>query len=83
MDTQGAQARPQSRSRVPTAGADGEARAGCTIQMPLPVLAVLGDIRQVFYGLCISTGMQVFQPKEADRDVLCGPKGRHQPERTA
>ena len=55
-----------------------------SIQVPLPVLAVLGDIRQAFHGLCISTGMQVLQAmQEADRDALCGPKGRHQRERTA
>ena len=55
-----------------------------SIQVPLPVLAVLGDVRQAFHGLCISTGMQVLQAmQEADRDALCGPKGRHQPDRTA
>jgi len=55
-----------------------------SIQVPLPVLAVLGDVRQAFHGLCISTGMQVLQAmQEADRDALCGPKGRHQPEREA
>ena len=55
-----------------------------SIQVPLPVLAVLGDVRQAFHGLCISTGMQVLQAmQEADRDALCGPKGRHQPERAA
>ena len=32
-----------------------------SIQVPLPVLAVLGDVRQAFHGLCISTGMQVLQ----------------------
>ena len=55
-----------------------------SIQAPLPVLAVLGDVRQAFHGLCIATGMQVLQAmQEADRDAWCGPKGRHQPERTA
>ena len=55
-----------------------------SIQVPLPLLALLGDVRQAFHGLCISTGMQVLQAmQEADRDVLCGPKGRHQSERTA
>ena len=55
-----------------------------SIQVPLPVLAVLGDVRQAFHGLCISTGMQVLQAmQEADRDVLCGPKASHQIERAA
>ena len=32
-----------------------------SIQVPLPVLAVLGDVRQAFHGLCITTGIQVLQ----------------------
>lgn len=49
-----------------------------SIQVPLPVLAVLGDIRQAFHGLCISTGMQVLQAmQEADRDG----RGRRRPAR--
>ena len=56
-----------------------------SIQVPLPVLAVLavlGDVRQAFHGLCISTGLQVFHAmQEADRDALCrrdltSPSGR-------
>ena len=47
-----------------------------SIQVPLPVLAVFGDVRQAFHRLCISTGMQALQAmQEADRDVLCGPSG--------
>ncbi len=37
-----------------------------------------------FHGLCITTGMQVLQAMmEGDREDLCGPKGRHQEERSA
>ena len=55
-----------------------------SIQVPLPVLGVLRDVRQAFHGLCISTGMQVLQAMmEDDRDAVCGPKGQHQAERTA
>lgn len=55
-----------------------------SIQVPLPVLGVLTGVRQAFHGLCIRTGMQVLQAMmEADREALCGPKGRHQAARTA
>ena len=54
-----------------------------TIQVPLPVLGVVNGVRKAFHGLCIATGMQVLEAMmEADREVLCGPKGRHQVERT-
>ena len=55
-----------------------------TIQVPLPVLGVLEGVREAFHGLCITTGMQVLQAMmEGDREDLCGPKGRHQEERSA
>ena len=55
-----------------------------SVQVPLPVLGVLTGVRQAFHGLCIRTGMQVLQAMmEADREALCGPKGRHQAARTA
>ena len=55
-----------------------------TIQVPLPVLGVVNGVREAFHGLCIATGLQVLEAMmEADREVLCGPKGRHQVERPA
>ena len=55
-----------------------------TIQVPLPVLGVINGVRESFHGLCIATGLQVLEAMmEADREVLCGPKGRHQVERPA
>ena len=55
-----------------------------TIQVPLPVLGVMNGVREAFHGLCIATGLQVLEAMmEADREVLCGPKGRHQVERPA
>ena len=55
-----------------------------TIQVPLPVLGVVNGVREAFHGLCIATGLQVLEAMmEADRQVLCGPKGRHQVERPA
>ena len=53
-----------------------------TIQVPLPVLGVVNGVREAFHGLCIATGLQVLEAMmEADREALCGPKGRHQVER--
>ena len=55
-----------------------------TIQVPLPVIGVVHGVREGFHGLCIATGLQVLEAMmEADREVLCGPKGRHQVERSA
>ena len=41
--------RRTSRGRAATSGS-------VSIQVPLPVLAVLGDVRQALHGLCIATG---------------------------
>ena len=50
-----------------------------TVEVPLPVLGVLGETREAFHELCIRTGQQVLLAMmEADREALCGPKGRHQ-----
>ena len=55
-----------------------------TIQVPLPVLGVVNGVREAFHGLCVATGLQVLEAMmEADREALCGPKGRHQVERAA
>ncbi|MCY3819244.1 MAG: hypothetical protein OXH52_07770 [Gammaproteobacteria bacterium] len=52
--------------------------------MPLPVLGVVNGVREAFHGLCIATGLQVLEAMmEAEREVLCGPKRRHQAERGA
>ena len=55
-----------------------------TIQVPLPVLGVVNGVREAFHGLCIATGLHVLEAMmEADQQILCGPKGRHQVERPA
>ena len=52
--------------------------------MPLPILGVVNGVREAFHGLCIATGLHVLEAMmEADREVLCGPKGCHQVERPA
>lgn len=55
-----------------------------TVQLPLPVLGTLLDAKSAFFELCIETGRRVLMAmQETDREVLCGPKGRHDPQRSA
>ena len=45
----------------------------------MPLLGVLTDTREAFHELGVRTGQQVLLAMmEADREALCGPKGRHQ-----
>lgn len=55
------------------------------VQVPLPVLSVLANAENAFFDLCIEVGQQVFSAlmEQDRREVLCGPKGRHDPERRA
>ena len=62
----------------------GPAGRSLTVQLPLPVLGVLGDTREAFHALCIRTGQEVLMAMmEAEREALCGPKGPHQEHRRA
>lgn len=46
------------------------------VQFSLPVAGVLRDVRSAFFGLCINSGKAVLAAMmEAERTVLCGPKG--------
>ncbi len=55
-----------------------------TVQVPLPLLAVLADAKTAFFGLCLTAGQQVFQTlMEQDRLQLCGPKNVPDPDRQA
>src|SRR4030095_1569871 len=55
-----------------------------TVQVPLPLLAVLQDTRTAFFGLCLDAGQQVLGTMmEEDREQLCGPKHVPNPERRA
>ncbi len=55
-----------------------------TVQVPLPLLAVLADAKTAFFGLCLTAGQQVFQTlMEQDRLQLCGPKNVPDPARQA
>jgi transposase-like protein len=52
--------------------------------VPLPLLAVLADAKTAFFGLCLTTGQQVFQTlMEEDRERVCGPKHVPNPDRQA
>ena len=55
-----------------------------SVQLPLPLVDVLADMKTSFFGLCLTAGQQVFQAMmEQDREQLCGPKNRPNPERHA
>jgi putative transposase len=46
------------------------------VQMSLPMVGVLRDVRHAFFGLCVQAGKQVLAAMmETDRQALCGPKG--------
>lgn len=54
------------------------------VQVPLPVLGALANAENAFFELCVEVGQQVFSVlMEQDREALCGPKGKHDPERRA
>ena len=55
-----------------------------SVQVPLPMLDVLADAHNAFFDLCVDVGQQVFSTlMEQDREVVCGPKGQHDPARRA
>lgn len=61
-----------------------EGRRTVAIELPLRMLDVLQGTQSAFFGLCVEAGRQVLSAwMEEDREALCGPKGRHQPERSA
>lgn len=54
------------------------------VQIPLPLLAALTSAENAFFDLCLGVGQQVLQVlMEQDREVLCGPKGKHDSKRSA
>ena len=55
----------------------GRARGNVDVQVSLPIAGVLQDVQHAFFGLCVHAGKQVLAAMmEADREALCGPKGR-------
>jgi putative transposase len=55
-----------------------------TVQLPLPMLSTLADVRERFFALCVNAGREVLeQMMEQDRTAICGPRGVPNPQRTA
>lgn len=54
------------------------------VQLPLPVLGALTRARGALLDLFVGVGQQVLEAlMEEDREILCGPKGKHDPKRQA
>jgi transposase-like protein len=54
------------------------------VEIPLPLLEAFGSIESSFFELCIDSGQQVLQAMmEQDREDLCGPRWKRDPERRA
>jgi putative transposase len=52
------------------------------VQVPLPMLGALHEVRERFFSLCVSAGKQVLGAMmEQDRTALCGPKWTPNPQR--
>jgi putative transposase len=53
-------------------------------QVSVAMNEIAADMREGLLGLAVGTGLQVMQElMEADVTAVCGPKGKHVPERTA
>ena len=62
----------------------GHVTGNVEVQMSLPMAGVLRDVQHAFFGLCVQAGKQVLATMmEADRQALCGPKGRPNAQRHA
>ena len=54
------------------------------VEIPLPLLEAFGSIESSFFELCIDSGQQVLQAMmEQDREDLCGPRWKRDPDRRA
>ena len=55
-----------------------------SVEIPLPLLAVFANLQNSFFDLCIEAGQQVlFAMMEQDREELCGPRWKRDPDRSA
>lgn len=53
-------------------------------QVTVALAEIAADVREGLLALAVGTGLQVLQTMmNADVDALCGPKGKHQPDRVA
>ena len=54
------------------------------VEIPLPLLEAFGRIENSFFDLCIDSGQQVLRAMmEQDREDLCGPRWKRDPDRRA
>ena len=54
------------------------------VEIPLPLLGAFGNIEKSFFELCIDSGQQVLSAMmEQDREDLCGPRWKRDPDRSA
>ena len=54
------------------------------VEIPLPLLEAFGNIENSFFELCIDSGQQVLKAMmEQDREDLCGPLWKRDPDRRA
>ncbi len=61
-----------------------ESEASVGVQVPLPVLGALASAESAFLDLCVLVGGQVLESMmEQDRESVCGPRGKHNPDREA
>lgn len=61
-----------------------EAPPQVSVQIPLSVLSALCSAEDAFFELCFDAGRQVLAAMlEQDRELICGPKGKHDPNRRA
>lgn len=61
-----------------------EQSKAATIEVPLSVLGAFARIERSYFDLCIRAGQQVLDAMmEQDRTELCGPRGKHNPDRRA
>ena len=55
-----------------------------SVQLPLPLVLSLADVKASFFDLCVDAGRQVLTVMmENDRSALCGPKWKPNPQREA
>jgi putative transposase len=55
-----------------------------TVEIPLPLLGAFASIENSFFDLCIRAGRQVLDAMmEQDREELCGPRWKRDPDRSA
>jgi transposase-like protein len=54
------------------------------VELAMPVVGILNDVRSAFFGLCVNAGKAVLTAMmEEERSAVCGPKGVPNPTRSA